>query len=158
MVKTKIITVGKLKEKAVKEIISEYEKRLSKYTDFSVCQIQDMSLNDNPSQKEIDTVLEKEGSLILKNMPANMVNVALTIDGKSNSSEEFSDFIEKNKINGGLCFIIGSSHGISKNVISKCQHKISLSKMTFPHNLARLILTEQIYRGFKILNNENYHK
>lgn len=158
MVKTKIITVGKLKEKAVKEIISEYEKRLSKYTDFSVCQIQDMSLSDNPSQKEIDAVLEKEGSLILKNMPANMVNVALTIDGKSNSSEEFSDFIEKNKINGGLCFIIGSSHGISKNVISKCQHKISLSKMTFPHNLARLILTEQIYRGFKILNNENYHK
>ena len=158
MVKTKIITVGKLKEKAVKEIISEYEKRLSKYTDFSVCQIQDMSLSDNPSQKEIDAVLEKEGNFILKNMPKNMVNVALTIDGKSNSSEEFSDFIEKNKLNGGLCFIIGSSHGISKNVIDRCQHRISLSKMTFPHNLARLILTEQIYRGFKILNNENYHK
>ncbi len=158
MVKTKIITVGKLKEKATKEIISEYEKRLSKYTDFSACVIQDMSLSDNPSQKEIDAVLEKEGALILKNMPSNMINVALTIDGKSYSSEEFADFIEKNKINGGLCFIIGSSHGISPNVISKCQYKISLSKMTFPHNLARLILTEQIYRGFKILNNENYHK
>ncbi len=158
MVKTKIITVGKLKEKAVKEIISEYEKRLSKYTDFSVCQIQDLSVSDNPSQKEIDAILEKEGNLILKNMTSNMVNVALTIDGKSFSSEKFADFIEKNKINGGLCFIIGSSHGISKKVIDSCQYKISLSEMTFPHNLARLILTEQIYRGFKILSNESYHK
>ncbi len=158
MVKTKIITVGKLKEKATKEIISEYEKRLLKYTDLSVCQIQDLSLSDNPSQKEIDAVLDKEGSLILKNMPTNMVNVALTIDGKSFSSEKFADFIEKNKINGGLCFIIGSSHGIAKKVIDNCQHRISLSEMTFPHNLARLILTEQIYRGFKILGNENYHK
>ena len=158
MVKTKIITVGKLKEKSTKEIISEYEKRLSKYTDFSACVIQDMSLSDNPGQKEIDAVLEKEGTLILKNMPSNMINVALTIDGKSYSSEEFAQFIEKNKINGGLCFIIGSSHGISPNVISKCQHKISLSKMTFPHQLMRVVLLEQIYRACKIREGSGYHK
>ena len=153
MVKTKIITVGKLKEKSIKELISEYEKRLSKYTDISVVQIQDLALSDNPSQKEIENVLDKEGSAILKSIPENMVPVALTIDGKSYSSEAFSDFIEKNKINGGLCFVIGSSHGIAKKVIDKCKYRISLSEMTFPHNLARLILTEQIYRGFKILAN-----
>lgn len=158
MVRTKIITVGKLKEKSMKELISEYEKRLSKYTDISVVQIQDLSLSDNPSQKEIDNVLDKEGTLILKNIPDNMVAVALTIDGKSFSSEEFADFIEKNKTNGGICFVIGSSHGIAKKVTDKCKYHISLSEMTFPHNLARLILTEQIYRGFKILSNESYHK
>lgn len=158
MVKTKIITVGKIKEKSTRELIAEYEKRLKKYTDFSCVQLQDLPTSQNPSQKEIDSILSKEGETITKNLPKGMVLVAMTIDGKSYSSEEFADFLEDNKTNGGVCFIIGSSHGISKNVIDMCHKKISLSKMTFPHNLARLILTEQIYRGFKILNNENYHK
>lgn len=158
MVKTKIITVGKIKEKGTKELIEEYEKRLSKYTDFSAVQLQDLSTSQNPNQKEIDNVLSKEGESIIKNLPKNMTLVAMTIDGKSYTSEGFAQFIEENKIKGGLCFVIGSSHGIKKEVVDMCQHKISLSKMTFPHNLARLILTEQIYRGFKILNNENYHK
>lgn len=158
MVKTKIITVGKIKEKSTRELIEEYEKRLKKYTDFSCVQLQDLPTTQNPSQKEIDSILSKEGENITKNLPKGMVLVAMTIDGKSYSSEEFADFLEDNKTNGGVCFIIGSSHGISKNVIDMCHKKISLSKMTFPHNLARLILTEQIYRGFKILNNENYHK
>lgn len=158
MVKTKIITVGKIKEKSTRELIEEYEKRLKKYTDFSCIQLQDLPTSQNPSQKEIDSILSKEGENITKNLPKGMVLVAMTIDGKSYSSEEFADFLEDNKTNGGVCFIIGSSHGISKNVIDMCHKKISLSKMTFPHNLARLILTEQIYRGFKILNNENYHK
>lgn len=158
MVKTKIITVGKIKEKGTRELIEEYEKRLSKYTDFSVLQLQDLSTSQNPNQKEIENVLSKEGENIIKNLPKGMTLVAMTIDGKSYTSEEFAEFIEDNKTKGGICFIIGSSHGIKKEVIDMCHTKISLSKMTFPHNLARLILTEQIYRGFKILNNENYHK
>lgn len=158
MVKTKIITVGKIKEKSMRELIEEYEKRLSKYTDFSCVQLQDLPVSQNPNQKEIENVLEKEGESIIKNFPKGMMLVAMTIDGKSFSSESFADFLEENKINGGLCFIIGSSHGISQKVINMCHKKISLSKMTFPHNLARLVLTEQIYRGFKILNNESYHK
>lgn len=158
MVKTKIITVGKIKEKSTCELIGEYEKRLKKYTDFSCVQLRDLPVSQNPTQKEIDAVLAKEGESIEQNLPKNMLLVAMTIDGKSFSSEEFADFLEENKVTGGVCFIIGSSHGISKEIVNMCHKKISLSKMTFPHNLARLILTEQIYRGFKILNNESYHK
>ena len=158
MVKTKIITVGKIKEKAMQELISEYEKRLSKYTDFSCIQLQDSAVCKNPSQKEIEAVLKKEGEMILKNIPQNMVTAAMAINGKKYSSETFADLLENNKQNGGICFIIGSSHGLDSRVLKECQLKISMSDMTFPHNLARLMLTEQIYRGFKILNNENYHK
>lgn len=158
MIKTKLISVGKLKEKATRELISEYEKRLGKYTDFSHIEIADLSVNDNPSQKEIEAVLQKEGAQILKQLPKNMVTVVMVIDAKQYSSEEFAALIDQKAIQGGLCFVIGSSHGLHPDVINACQLKISLSKMTLPHNLARLILTEQIYRGFKILNNENYHK
>ena len=158
MIKTVIISVGKLKEKATASLIAEYEKRLSKYTDFSHIEINDLALPDNPSQKEIDLVLQKEGANILKAIPKNMVKAAMTIDGTQHTSEAFAELIEKNKGNGGTVFIIGSSHGLCQQVVNVCDVKISLSKMTFPHNLARLILTEQIYRANKILANENYHK
>ncbi len=158
MIKTKIISVGKLKEQSTRDLIAEYEKRLRKYTDFSHIEVADLSVSDNPSQKEIEAVLQKEGAQILKQLPKNMVTVAMAIDGKQYSSEEFSFLIDQKSLSGGLCFVIGSSHGLHPEVISACSLKISLSKMTLPHNLARLILTEQIYRGFKILNNENYHK
>lgn len=158
MIKTKLISVGKLKEKTTRELISEYEKRLTRYTDFSHIEVADLPLSDNPKEKEIEAVLQKEGTQILKNLPQNMVTVAMAIDGKQYTSEEFATLIEEKATLGGLCFVIGSSHGLHPDVIKACQLKISLSKMTFPHNLARLMLTEQIYRGFKILNNENYHK
>lgn len=158
MIKTKVISVGKLKEKSTRELILEYEKRLGKYTDFSHIELSDLSVNDNPTKKEIETVLQKEGAQILKQLPKNMVTVAMAIDGKQYSSEEFAALIDQKATQGGLCFVIGSSHGLHPDVIHACQLKISLSKMTLPHNLARLFLTEQIYRGFKILNNENYHK
>ena len=156
--KVKILCVGKIKEKGMQELISEYEKRLSKYTDFSCVQLQDLSVCKNPSDKEIEAVLIKEGEMILKSLPSNMLIASMTIDGKKYSSESFSDLIERSKISGGICFIIGSSHGLCESVVKKSDLKISMSDMTFPHNLARLMLTEQIYRGFKILNNENYHK
>lgn len=158
MIKTKLISVGKLKEKSTRELILEYEKRLSKYTDFTHIEIADLAVNDNPSPKEIEAVLQKEGMQILKQLPKNMVTVAMAIDGKQYSSEEFASLIDQKSTLGGICFVIGSSHGLHPDVIRACQMKISLSKMTLPHNLARLILTEQIYRGFKILNNESYHK
>ncbi len=158
MIKTAIITVGKIKEEATRNLISEYEKRLKKYTDFSHIEIADLPLSDHPGEKEIEGVLKKEGTQILKSIPKNMVPVAMAINAKQYSSEEFATLIEQKATEGGLCFIIGSSHGLHPEVIHACRMKISMSKMTFPHNLARLFLTEQIYRGFKILNNESYHK
>ena len=143
MIKTTIITVGKIKEEATRNLISEYEKRLKKYTDFTHIEVPDLPLSDRPGEKEIESV---------------MVPVAMAINGKQYSSEEFAELIDKKATEGGLCFIIGSSHGLHPDVLAACRMKISMSKMTFPHNLARLFLTEQIYRGFKILNHESYHK
>ena len=158
MIKTQIISVGKIKEKSSLEIILEYQKRLSKYTDFVSSEVKDLALPDNPSDKEIELVLKREGESILKLLPKNLIKVAMTIEGKQYSSEEFSEFIDESKLSGGICFVIGSSHGLHKSVTDACDSRISLSKMTFPHNLARLILTEQIYRSHKILSNESYHK
>ncbi len=158
MIKTAIITVGKIKEESTRLLISEYEKRLKKYTDFTHIEVPDLPLSDRPGEKEIEGVLKKEGAQILKSIPKNMISVAMAINGKQYSSEEFASLIEQKATQGGMCFIIGSSHGLHPDVINACQMKISMSKMTFPHNLARLFLTEQIYRGFKILNNESYHK
>ncbi len=158
MMKTAIITVGKIKEEATRLLIAEYEKRLKKYTDFIHIEVPDLPLSDRPGEKEIEGVLKKEGAQILKNIPKNMVPVAMAINGKQYSSEEFASLIEQKATQGGMCFVIGSSHGLHPDVLNACQMKISMSKMTFPHNLARLFLTEQIYRGFKILNNESYHK
>lgn len=158
MMKTKVISVGKIKEKATRELIAEYEKRLGKYTSFSHTEIADLPLSEHPNDKEIEAVLQKEGDRILKALPKNMVTVAMVIDAKQYTSEEFASLINEKAIDGGLCFVIGSSHGLHPDVIKACNLKISLSKMTMPHNLARLFLTEQIYRGFKILNHESYHK
>ena len=102
--------------------------------------------------------MKKEGEAVIKNMPADMTLASLEIQGKKYSSEGLAKLLESNKTSGGICFIIGSSHGLSKEVRDRCRLKISMSDMTFPHNLARLMLTEQIYRGFKILSGERYHK
>lgn len=158
MVKVKIITVGKIKEKEMQSLISEYEKRLSKYADFSATVIPDSYVCPNPSPKDIEAVLKKEEEAILKSIPAGMTTAAMVIKGKKYDSESFANVLEDSKYKGGICFIIGSSHGLSSNVINSADIKISMSDMTFPHNLARLMLTEQIYRGFKILSGENYHK
>ena len=158
MIKTKLISVGKIKEKSTRDLLAEYEKRLRKYTDFSHIEVADLALGDRPSETEIEHVLQKEGAQILKHLPQNMVTVAMVIDGEQYSSEKFASLMAQKAQMGGLCFVIGSSHGLHPDVINACQMKLSLSKMTFPHNLARLILTEQIYRGFKILNHETYHK
>lgn len=148
----KIIAVGKIKEKYFSDAIDEYLKRLSAYTKISIVQIQD----------EKDSVFskEKEAENILKNIKDNEYVITLEINGKSFSSKEFASFIETRNVSGNsnLTFIIGGSLGLDESIINKADYHLSFSNMTFPHQLMRVILLEQIYRAFKIIKGEPYHK
>lgn len=159
MLKIKIISVGKLKEKALKELIREYEKRLSRFVKLEMCEINDLSVPDNPSQSQIDEILNKEAEEITKKISPKAYIISMCVEGKKPDSEGFAKIISDSSMNyPEIDFIIGSSHGISPKIKDKSNFRLSMSDMTFPHNLAKLILTEQIYRSFKIINNESYHK
>ncbi len=159
MLKIKIVSVGKLKEKAMRELTAEYEKRLSRYCSLSMVELPDLPLPEKPSQGEIDTVLKKEGQEITKHLSQKGRNIALCIEGKPCSSTAFANQIAKISLQySEMVFVIGSSHGLDAAVKEKCPVRLSMSEMTFPHNFARLMLLEQIYRGFKIIANESYHK
>lgn len=155
-----LITVGKIKEKYLKDAIAEYSKRLSRYCKLDIIELQDEKTPDNASEKEELQIKGKEGEAILKNIKDNMFVVALAIDGKMLSSEELAEFIQEAGIRGNsnITFIIGGSLGLSKEVLNRADYKLSFSKMTFPHQLMRVILLEQIYRGFRINAGEPYHK
>ncbi|MGM9970416.1 MAG: 23S rRNA (pseudouridine(1915)-N(3))-methyltransferase RlmH [Anaeroplasma sp.] len=155
-----IVSVGKIREKYLKDAILEYTKRLSKYTKIEFISVDDEPIADNPSQKEMDLVKKKEGEKILKALPNNSYKIALDLKGKMLSSEEFADSLQEvfTYHNSSVTFIIGGSLGITKEVIDIADYKLCFSKMTFPHQLMQVILLEQIYRSFKILNNETYHK
>ncbi|GFR36263.1 23S rRNA (pseudouridine(1915)-N(3))-methyltransferase RlmH [Thermobrachium celere] len=155
-----IISVGKLKEKYLKEGINEYLKRLSKYAKVDIIEVPDEKAPDNLSPKEEEMVKEKEGQGILRHIKDNMYVVALDIKGKQLSSEELAEFLSQRALLGesSIAFIIGGSLGLSQSVLNRANYKLSFSKMTFPHQLMRLILFEQIYRGFRIINGEPYHK
>ena len=157
--KISIICVGKIKEKFFSLAIAEYLKRLSKYAKINIIEVLDEKAPENISFSEEELIKQKEGLKILKNIKDEFV-VALCIDGKQLDSVEFSSFIQKNMNNGisHISFIIGSSLGLHKNVLERANFKISFSKMTFPHQLMRVILLEQIYRAERILKNEPYHK
>ena len=149
----KIICVGRIKEKSLKELIKEYEKRLSKYTKIEIIELDD--INDKDIKKELE--LEKE--LIKKHIKEKDNIVILDIKGKEYNSLDFSKFIEKElSFNSNITFIIGGSNGLDEEIKELSNKKVSFSKLTFPHQLFRLLLMEQIYRSFKILNNESYHK
>ena len=149
----KIICVGKIKEKYLNEAIKEYQKRLSKYTKIEIIEVSDI---DNQS---IDIILSKEKELILKHVNDKDYLVTLEIEGKMLSSEELASKINSIfNTNSTICFIIGGSHGIHQEIKNKSDFKLSFSKLTFPHQLFRVNLLEQIYRSFKINNNESYHK
>ena len=149
----KIICVGKIKESFYKEAEKEYLKRLSKYTKIDIVEIPDQ--ND----QDINYALTKEKDLILKNIKEKDNIIILDIKGKEYTSEEFSNLInDELTYNSNITFIIGSSNGLSDEIKALASKNISFSKMTFPHQLFRVILLEQIYRGFKIINNESYHK
>jgi len=143
----KIICVGKIKEIYLKELISDYEKRINKYHKLEIVELKD---NDD---------ITKETNEILKYINIKDYNIALCINGKTYDSVEFSRHIESLfNYNGTITFIIGGSNGLEEDVINMCNEKLSFSKFTFPHGLFRGILLEQIYRVFKINNNERYHK
>lgn len=149
----KIIVLGKIKEQYLKDIINDYVKRISKYTRLEIIELDDYKDND------IKVCLIKEKELILKKLGDKDNLVILDINGKEMDSVDFSKFIEKElSFNSNITFLIGSSNGIDESIKSLTNKKISFSKMTFPHGLFRSMLLEQIYRSFKILNNETYHK
>lgn len=155
-----IIAVGKIKEKYIQMGIDEFKKRLSRYCTLNIYEVSDEKAPENLSDKEMEIVKQKEGDRILSKIPLNSYVIALAIEGKSLSSEELSEKIQSLMIDGinNITFIIGGSLGLSKEVLNKSHFKLSFSKMTFPHQLMRLILLEQIYRGFKIMKGETYHK
>ena len=149
----KILCVGKIKEKFFKEAINEYLKRINKYSKIEIIEVEDIDLNNK------DLNLEKEKNNLLKYVNDKDYIVTLEIEGKQMDSKEFSETIDKTLINyPNITFIIGGSYGIHNDIKNKSSLKLSFSKMTFPHQLFRIILLEQIYRGFKIIKNESYHK
>ncbi|MCI5727222.1 MAG: 23S rRNA (pseudouridine(1915)-N(3))-methyltransferase RlmH [Clostridium sp.] len=155
-----IIAVGKLKEKYLKEAISEYSKRLGRYCKFEIIELQDEKTPDNASEREEELIKEKEGKSILSKIKDNAYVIAMDLNGKQLTSVEFAKFISDCGIKGNsnLVFVIGGSLGLSQEVIKRADYKLCFSKMTFPHQLFRVMLLEQIYRGYRINNNEPYHK
>lgn len=156
----RLITVGKIKEKYIQEGIKEYSKRLSRYCSLEIIEIEDEKAPENLSPKEMEIVKEKEGERILAKIPQNSFVIGLLIEGKQLSSEDLAEKIDSLMIDGvsDISFIIGGSLGLSDEVISRSNFKLSFSKMTFPHQLMRMILLEQIYRAWRIIKNEPYHK
>lgn len=156
----KIITVGKLKEKYLVQGINEYLKRLQSYSKVEVIEVPDEKAPEKLSDAEMIQVKDKEGDRILAKLSDHDYLFALAIDGKQPSSEDFARDIEQLGISGKsqLAFVIGGSLGLSDKVLSRSNQKISFGKMTYPHQLMRLILVEQIYRAFRIQKGEPYHK
>ena len=155
-----VISVGKLKEKYLKQAIDEYSKRLTRYCKIDIIELPDEKTPDNASEKEEMLIKEKEGKLILSKIKDNTYVVAMDLKGKQLTSEEFSKFISKCGVTGNsnIAFVIGGSLGLSQEVIKRANYKLCFSKMTFPHQLFRVMLLEQIYRAYRIMNNEPYHK
>ena len=158
--KISILCVGKVKEKFYREAIDEFTKRLGRYCKLEIIEVADEKTDEQASDTEIRLVKEKEGERLLKSIKEDAYVIALCIDGKQLDSEALSEKIEKLGIQGisHICFIIGGSLGLSDAVVKRADFKLSFSKMTFPHQLMRVILLEQIYRGYRIMNHEPYHK
>lgn len=149
----KIICVGKIKEKFYKEAIEEYQKRLSKYTKLNIIEVEDINLDNE------ELIKQKESEQILKHIEKKDYIITLEIEGKKLSSIELSKKIEElETLNPNITFIIGGSYGLDNKIKEMSNYKLSFSKLTFPHQLFRVILLEQIYRSYKIKNNESYHK
>ena len=147
-----IITVGKIKEKYIREGIDDYLKRVSKFTKVELIELEDESFDKAKT-------LKKEADKILKKINPKSFIVTLEIDGKELSSIELSELIEKTTItHSNITFIIGGSYGLDDEIKKLSNYKLSFSKMTFPHQLFRLLFLEQLYRSYKIINNEEYHK
>ena len=158
--KITIITVGKIKEKYLKDAIAEYTKRLSKYCKLEIIEVADEKTPDNASEIVENQIRSKEAERILKHVKEDAFVITLEINGKQLTSEELAKKIDTLGIQGHshITFIIGGSIGLGAEVLSKSNFALSFSKMTFPHQLMRVILLEQIYRSYRIINGEPYHK
>lgn len=158
--KISILCVGKIKEKFFRMAIDEYSKRLSRYCKLDIIEVADEKTPDNASEHEVALIKSKEGERILKNVQADAYVIALAIEGKQMTSEALADKIETLGIQGNshIQLIIGGSLGLSETVLKRADMQLSFSKMTFPHQLMRVILLEQIYRSYRIIQNEPYHK
>ena len=158
--KITVITVGKIKEKYLKDAIAEYSKRLSRYCKLEILEVADEKTPDGASEIVEENIREKEGERILKLIKEDAYVIALEISGKMLTSEELADRIETLGIQGKshLVFVIGGSIGLGREVLRRSDYALSFSKMTFPHQLMRVILLEQIYRSYRIINGEPYHK
>lgn len=155
-----IIAVGNIKENFLKDAIAEYTKRLSRYIKVSIIEVKDEKTIEGASDKQIEKILDIEGDRILDAIKGESYKIALAIEGMEMSSERWAKAISTWEVSGkgSITFIIGGSLGLASKVLDKCMEKISFSKMTFPHQLMRVILLEQIYRAYKINRHEPYHK
>lgn len=158
--KITVITVGKIKEKYLKDAIAEYSKRLSRYCKLEILEVADEKTPDGASEIVEENIREKEGERILKLIKEDAYVITLEISGKMLTSEELADRIKTLGIQGKshLVFVIGGSIGLGREVLRRSDYALSFSKMTFPHQLMRVILLEQIYRSYRIINGEPYHK
>lgn len=158
--KITLLTVGKIKEKYFTMAIDEYKKRLGRYCKLEIIEVADEKTPHNASEHEEDIIRAKEGERLTKYIKDGAYVISLAIQGKQYSSEEFADKIDKLGINGvsHIIFIIGGSIGIDKDILKKSNELLSFSKMTFPHQLMRVVLLEQIYRAYRINAGEPYHK
>ena len=156
----KIYAIGHLKEAYLKQGINEYLERLKPYTQIEIVELNDESIVDNPSQKDIEIAKNKEGQKVLKLLKSNEYLIGLDLVKKQPTSEEFAKYLADKFVLGGanISFVIGGSYGLSDELKARCNDRIGLSNMTFLHQMTRLILLEQIYRAFKINRNEVYHK
>ena len=158
--KITILCVGKVKEKFYRDAIGEYQKRLSRYCKLKIVEVTDEKTPDGASETVENQIKEKEGNRILSKIREEDYVIALVIDGKMQDSVELSKNIQQLGVRGksSIVFVIGGSLGLSKEVVKRSDEKLSFSKMTFPHQLMRVILLEQVYRSYRIMNGEPYHK
>ena len=158
--KISVITVGKIKEKYLRDAIAEYSKRLSRYCRLEIIEVADERTPDQASEAVEENIRTKEGERLLKYVRDDMYVITLEIGGKMLTSEQFAKKIETLGIQGksSIAFVIGGSIGLGREVLKRSDYALSFSKMTFPHQLMRVVLLEQVYRGYRIINGEPYHK
>lgn len=160
MYNVSVICVGKLKEKYLSQAIAEYSKRLSAFCRFNIIEVDEERICETPSQSQIENVIEAEGKRILGKLPPNPYLITMCIEGEVLSSEQFAGKLAQAGVRGfgNIVLVIGGSWGLSESVKRLSAIKLSMGRMTFPHQLARVMLCEQIYRAFQINNNGKYHK
>lgn len=156
----RILCVGKIKERYLTDAVAEYVKRLSRYAKVEIIEVRDERTKEDASEREREQILAAEGERLLARIGERDYVIALAIDGKMLDSESLAEFVggRMNRGDSRLCFVIGGSCGLSRQVMKRADIALSFSKMTFPHQLMRVILLEQIYRSFRILHHEPYHK